>query len=104
MNNFNEFAKVCKEIAKNLNTMVEVTNYWEYGWGQVAFMTDPFGGTYMCLHYDMKTGQVTNWYGTKDERRVNDIPGLSYYVKDEMKKMLKARNLEKVSELINAEY
>ena len=104
MKDFKEFAKVCREIAKNLNTIVEVTNYSDYGWGQVTFMTDYFGGVYMSLHYDMKTGQVTNWYGTKDERRVNDISGLSYYVKDEMKKMLKARNLEEVSELINAEY
>lgn len=102
--NFNDFANICKTIANNLQTMVEVNDYSEYGWGQVAFMIDKFGGTYVCLHFDMKTGKVTNWFGHKDAREINDISFLSYFVKSEMKKMLKARNLGIISEYINSEY
>ena len=101
---FNDFANTCKTIANNLQTMVEVNDYSEYGWGQVAFMTDKFGGTYVCLHFDMKTGKVTNWFGHKDAREINDISFLSYFVKSEMQKMLKARDMEALSEFINSQY
>lgn len=102
--NFQEFVKVCKTIGNNLNTIVEVKDYSQYGFGQVSFMIDHFGGTYVSLHYDMSTKEVVNWYGEKSERRINDISGLSYFVKDEMQKMLKKRNLDEVYENINTEY
>lgn len=102
--NLQEFVKVCKTIGNNLNTIVDVKDYSQYGWGQVSFMTDRFGGVYVCLHYDMNTKEVVNWYGEKSERRINDISNLSYFVKDEMKKALKERNLDKVYERINEEY
>lgn len=102
--NFQEFVKVCKTIGNNLNTIVEVKDYSQYGFGQVSFMTDRFGGTYVCLHYDMNNKEVVNWYGEKNERRINDISFLSYFVKDEMKKALKGRNLDEVYESVNAEY
>ncbi len=102
--NFNDFANTCKTIANNLHTMVEVKDYSKYGWGQVSFMTDAFGGTYVCLHFDMNTGKVTNWFGSKDAREINDLSFLSYFVSSEMKKMIKARNLREIYDRINDEY
>ena len=101
---FNDFVNTCKTIATNLDTMVEIKEYSNYGWGQVSFMTDKFGGTYVCLHFDMKTGKVINWFGHKDAREINDLSFLSYFVKNEMEKMLKARNLKEIYNQINNEY
>ena len=102
--NFNDFASTCKTIAENLHTMVDVKDYSDYGWGQVSFMIDNFGGTYVCLHFDMSTGNVTNWFGQKDAREINDMSFLSYFVKSEMEKMFKARNMQDVCDRINTEY
>lgn len=105
MTKFNQFAAVCKEIANDLHTIVEVREYSEYGWGQVAFMTDHFGGIYVCLHYDMETGKVTNWYGMKMAKELShNYSELYNLVKHEMKKMLKDRDLKEIGELVNAEY
>lgn len=105
MTKFNQFEAVCKEIANDLHTIVEVREYSEYGYGQVAFMTDHFGGIYVCLHYDMETGKVTNWYGMKMAKELShNYSELYNLVKHEMKKMLKARDLKEIGELINAEY
>ncbi len=101
---FDNFVKQCKEIAKNLQTIIEVKEYPQYGWAAIAFMTDNFGGTYVNLHYDLKTNKIVNWYGSKDAREINDISFLSYFVKEEMKKEISKRNLTQVYELINAEY
>ena len=56
--NFNELTNICKNIASDLHTMVEIDDYKEYGWAAIAFMTDKFGGTYINLHFDHKTGEV----------------------------------------------
>lgn len=101
---FESFVKQCKEIANNLQTIIDVKEYPQYGWAAIAFMTDKFGGTYVNLHYDLKTNEVVNWYGHKDERRINDLSFLSYFVKEEMKKEISRRNLSQVYELVNAEY
>ena len=103
MKTFNDFASLCKTIADNLHIMVEVKDYSKYGFGQASFMTDVFGGTFVCLHFDMKTCQITNWFGCEDERRINDIGFLSYFIKDEMKKMNNARNIEEINDRINEE-
>ena len=105
MTKFNQFAAVCKEIANDLHTIVEVREYSQYGWGQVAFMTDHFGGIYVCLHYDMETGKVTNWYGMKMAKELrHNYSELYNLVKTEMERELKVRNLKQVCEFINAEY
>lgn len=101
---FENFVKQCKEIAKNLQTIVEVKEYAQYGWAAIAFITDKFGGTYVNLHYDLNTNKVVNWYGHKDAREINDISFLSYFVNAEMKKELARRDLNKVYEMVNAEY
>jgi hypothetical protein len=102
--NFSELTSVCKNIASELHTMVEVQDYSEYGWAAIAFMTDKFGGTYVNLHYDHKSGKVTNWYGTKNAREIENIEQLKMMVKYYMKRELKARDMEALSEFINSQY
>ncbi len=101
---FDYFVSICKEIANNLQTMCEVKEYTEYGWAAIAFMTDKFGGTYINLHYDLQTNEIVNWYGHKNARKIEDISFLSDFVRDEMNKELKARDLSAVCDMINAEY
>ena len=101
---FENFVSVCKEIANNLQTICEVKEYPEYGWAAIAFMTDKFGGTYINLHYDFQTNEIVNWYGHKDAREIKDISFLSYFVKNEMEKEMKARDLNAVYNMVNAEY
>ncbi len=101
---FDNFVNLCKEIANNLQTICEVKEYKEYGWAAIAFMTDKFGGTYINLHYDLQTNEIVNWYGQKNAREIKDISFLSYFVKEEMEKELKSRDLNKVYEMVNAEY
>ena len=101
---FELFAVQCKKIAQNLQTIVEIKSYPEYGWASIAFMTNKFGGLYVNLHYDLNTNEVVNWYGEKNERRISDISFLSYFVKEERDKMLSKRNMKKITALINAEY
>ena len=102
--NFVNFVNICKEIANNLQTICEVKEYAEYGWAAIAFMTDKFGGTYINLHYDLQTNKIVNWYGHKDAREIKDVSFLSYFVRDEMNKELKSRNLNAIHEMVNAEY
>lgn len=102
--NFNEVVNICKSIADELNTMVEVDNYAEYGWASIAFMTDNFGGTYVNLHFDHKTGEIVNWYGSKNARKVENVAQLKMMVKYYMKKELKARNMSELADFINSQY
>ena len=102
--NFNELTNVCKNLASDLHTMVEVSDYTEYGWSAISFMTDKFGGTYVNLHFDHKTGEVVNWYGSKKARKVESIDQLKMMVKYYMKKMLKARDMKALSDFINSQY
>lgn len=99
-----KFVEQCKTIAKNLETMVEIKECQQCGWAVVAFMTDKFGGTYVNLHYDLNTGKITNWYGHKDARDINDVSFLSYFIREERDKMLAARNLQEIYERLNEEY
>lgn len=102
--NFNELTNICKNIASELHTMVEVDDYKEYGWAAIAFMTDKFGGTYINLHFDHKTGEVINWYGHKNARKVETVDQLKMMVKYYMKKELKARDLDGLYDFINSQY
>ena len=101
---FTELTSICKNIANELHTMVDVNDYSHYGWQNISFMTDAFGGTYINLHYDNNTGVVTNWYGSEHARVIETIDQLKVMVKYYMKKMLKERNMEYISERINDEY
>jgi len=101
---FEQFTIICKDIAEKLQTMCEVKEYRRYGWASIAFMTDKFGGTYINLHYDLQTNEIVNWYGHKNAQEIKDISFLSYFVKDELEKEQKARNLNQIYEMVNAEY
>ena len=101
---FNELTSICKNLASELHTMMEVHEYTQYGWAAISFMTDKFGGTYVHLHYDLKTGVVTNWYGSDHARVVETLDQLRMMVKYYMKKMLKARDMKALSDFINEQY
>jgi hypothetical protein len=101
---FAELAKICKEIARDLHTIVEVKDYPEYKWGNIAFMTDKFGGVYTNLHFDHKTQVVTNWYGTKQAEVINDTAQLAKVVTKQMQHELKVRDLDSVYDYINSQY
>lgn len=102
--NYETFVQVCKDIANNLHTMMEVKEYKEYGWASIAFMTDKFGGVYVHLHYDLKTNKVVNWYGMQNETEITDLQQLKELVRVERDKLLKERDMESIYEQINNEY
>ena len=104
MTGFDSFVQLCKTIADDLQTIVEVKEYREYGWAGIAFMTDHFGGIYINFHYDLKTDKVVNWYGHKDAEEITDYKLLPNFVKEKMNKELKSRDFEALYEMINAEY
>jgi len=101
---FQKFVGVCKDIAKNLQTTCEVKKFTKYGWAEITFKVDNFGGTFACLHYDLCTNKIVNWYGEKDEREIKSVSFLPDFIKKEMRKELKERNIEAVYEKINEEY
>ena len=104
--NFDHLVSICKEIVENHTThsSVEEHVYTAFGWGSVDIMTDHFGGTYVSLHYDFKTGKVTNWYGMKDEQVIEDIDHLTSLIKDSEEALLASGRLDSVYERINEEY
>ena len=81
--NFNELTNICKNIASDLHTMVEIDDYKEYGWAAIAFI---------------------NWYGHKNARKVETVDQLKMMVKYYMKKELKARDLDGLYDFINSQY
>jgi hypothetical protein len=101
---FDEYVRRCKKIARDLNTICEVREYDEFNWARISFMTDHFGGTYVNLHYDMKTGRVVNWYGHEGACEVKNINELASLVEKELARMKKKRDLNLVAEMVNAEY
>lgn len=94
----------CENIAKELHTIVEAKKYERYGWASIVFMTDKFGGTYLCLHYNLNTNKITYKYGFDSAEEIKDLERLKELVKTERDKMLKERDLDYISEMINGEY
>lgn len=101
---YQEMVSICEGIAKEYHTMFETHDYSEYGWASLSFMTDKFGGTYVHIHYDHKTGEMVNWFGHKNARKVENVEQLRMMVKYCMKKELKARDMHALSEFINSQY
>ena len=60
---FDDFVNWSIEYANDIHTMIDVKDYWEHGFGQIAFMVDKFGGTYCCFNYTFKDGTIiaNNW-------------------------------------------
>ena len=91
INDFEELVILCKSIAKRLQTRVKIQQYPQYGWASISFETDPFGGTYVNLHYDYNTGEVINWYGEDYATIINSQKQLERLVEQEYYSMLKGR-------------
>lgn len=103
-NDYELYVSICERIASDLHTMVQVRDYPQYGWASIAFMTDPFGGTYTHLHYDHATGEVINWYGSDNAQKIEDEAHLRKIVTQGLKYELAHRNLDEVYEAVNDEY
>ena len=101
---YKNLVEYCEKLAHELHTIMETREYTEFGWASIVFETDKFGGDYVNLHYDLNTGIVTNWYGSDRARVVDNLDQLKMMVKYYMKKMLKARDMNAVSDFINSQY
>lgn len=101
---FDKFVSLCQEIAREEDTMIEVKDYPKFGWAAISFMTDRFGGVYVHLHFDHKTRDIVNWYGHDGAVQLESVEQLKNLVRTEKEKLLKVRDLNKVYEMVNAEY
>ena len=101
---YEDLVFACKCLAVFLETQVVIKEYREYGWVSIVFQTDNFGGCYTCLHYDLCTGELRKDFGTDRELDIDRLSTLYKIVKEDLERMLKERDLEAVSEFINAEY
>lgn len=82
---------MCNEIGDRLQTGVLQTDYPQYRYSTIEFYTDRFGGTYVNLHYDWKTGKVTNWFGEEYAYEIHTKEQLEQLVERELYRELKAR-------------
>lgn len=104
VNTFGMFVAVCKLIAQDEHTLEEHREYAEYGWGQVTFETDRFGGGYASFNFDIRTGAVTYAKGQPEQEDITDLKRLIQIVRTQRKRMERVRDLRAVGERINAEY
>lgn len=98
------FVCACKMLAKQEHTMIDVREYADYGWTSIGFETDAFGGTYVHLHVDNKTGVVHNWFGSEKEQVIETFAQLCQLVHTEKERMLKARDMQALTDFINDQY
>ena len=82
---------LCNEIADRLQTNVKQVDYPQYRFSDILFYTDPFGGTYVCLHYDYNTGEIVNWYGEDYATLIHTKEQLEKLVERELYRELKGR-------------
>jgi len=101
---YQDLVFACKVLAAMLETQVKITEYPEYGWVSIVFQTDNFGGCYTILHYDLGTGNLRKDFGTDKELDIDRLSTLYKVVKEDLEAILKVRDLEYISECINAEY
>lgn len=100
--NFNELRDFCLDIAKQLHTIVKFRAYDEYKFGNISFMTDQFGGTYVSLKYEFnKYDKVIDIF-TNEE--FDNIADLIIHITKLKEKMEKNRDLNYISDCINSEY
>ena len=101
---YSDLVFACKCLAAFLETHVDVKEYREYGWAQIAFKTDNFGGVYTILHYDFGTGNLRKDYGTEKELDIDRLSTLYKIVKEDLEHELQVRDFDALSDFINAEY
>lgn len=94
---------ICEKASKsNLACMYETRDYSEYGYFDVNFMTDKFGGTFACLGLKDSKVQLTDY-----ETSFVDIAKLSDAIDPILKAcihMNEVRNLDEIYEMVNREY
>lgn len=98
-----EIISKAEQVAAKLNTMVEINDWSEFGWTEISFMTDKFGGTYVHINLNNETLRMINWYGRPEQTEINP-DFLEDFVKVELAKMLKVRDLDSVYEFVNSQY
>lgn len=89
---------LCNEIGDRLQTGVLQKDYPQYRYSIIDFYTDRFGGTYVSLHYDYKTGKITNWFGGEYAYDIHTKEQLERVVERELYRELKARYGEDFAE------
>lgn len=100
--NFNELRDFCLDIAKQLNTIVKFRAYDEYKFGNISFMTDQFGGTYVSLKYEFnKYDKVIDTF-TNEE--FDNIADLIIHITKKKEELESKRNLTEIYNQINSEY
>ena len=89
---------LCNEMADRLQTNFKQIDYQQYRYSDLVFYTDPFGGTYVCLHYDYNTGEIVNWYGEDYATLINSQEQLEQLIERELYRELKGRYGEDFAE------
>lgn len=89
--NLRDLVLLCNEIADRLQTNFKQIDYPQYRYSDLVFYTDPFGGTYVCLHYDYNTGEIVNWYGEDYATLINSQEQLEQLIERELYRELKGR-------------
>jgi len=101
----NAIEAVCREIAAQEQTLIEVREYAECGWTGICFETDAFGGCYVNLHVAHDTLKVHNWYrDEKSEQEIMTVAQLRTLVHKEKKRMQKVRCTSELTDFINSQY
>lgn len=94
---------ICEKASKsNLACMYETRDCPQFGYFDVNFMTDKFGGTFACLRLKDSKVQFTDY-----KTPFADIAKLSDAIEPIFKAcihMNKVRNLDAVYKMVNAEY
>lgn len=103
---FEEVCDICRAIAREQHTKINIHDYPEYNWASIVFMTDKFGGCYLDLHWEHPTQKLILWrHCKKRAREVTSVSQLktlvSYYRRKEEKVRFADNSL---SDFINSQY
>lgn len=94
---------ICAKARKsNLACMYETHDCKDFGYFDIYFMTDKFGGTFACLRLKGSKIQITDY-----KKPFADIEKLSDSIEPIFKACIrtnKNRNLDRIYEMVNAEY
>lgn len=104
ISDFESFKTQCEFIGNCAKTIVEVRDCSQYGWWGASYMTDKFGGVYTNLCYIVKDGKMYNHVHTTDEKILSSWQEVFETVIKERDELLKVRDLNGVSEFVNAQY
>ena len=101
--NFEDFKDFCEIIAHQQHTIVEFRDYSEYRFGQAAFMTDKFGGTYCCFKFDYDTLQVVDSFDTEIKPYTN-YADLIIHITKRREQEESLRDFDELYDFINSQY